>query len=108
MPVGVTTTLDVNYSTPPNVLFYSLQLHWYELATKDAPSGWKSRRINDAVVGNQALGNQVAAGHVSRKHPVYVSFQDAHGRQFVRDTAKHRYISPEKLEKLSNASIALP
>lgn len=105
---GGKTQLKVDYSAAPNTLFHNIKVHWFEFAPNlDASDGWKTELVAESLVGNQFLSRSIPADHYASKKPIYVSFQDAHGRQFVRDMRTGQYVKPEKVLKRTRHAIAL-
>lgn len=103
---GGKTQLKVDYSAAPNTLFHNIKVHWFEFAANLAASDrWRTELVAESLVGNQFLSKSIPADHYSSKKPVYVSFQDAHGRQFVRDMRTGRYVTLKKALRATKNSI---
>ncbi|MBN6191390.1 hypothetical protein JQN58_31450 [Aneurinibacillus sp. BA2021] len=104
-PTLTTTVFEVEYSTPPELFFYNLQFHWKAAGAGAEPMRWNSKEVTMSAAPKQTISIPITTGATSTKAPVYISFQDMHGRQFVRDLSNFKYISANRLKKLTDGQV---
>lgn len=100
-PLITSSTFKVEYTSISSLVFYDLIIHYKASDdVRQSPPKWHSEKVADTVLQSQLLTTSTKSRYIVRNAPVFISFEDSNGRDYIRNVSTGKYVTRKRFARI--------